>query len=275
MIGLIGLVGLGLSKPRVCRSRIGSGSEHSAPALVNHEDGSAVLFLPAGLRKLGGALAWIRTYGAWERQDLNGLRRNLRVAVLLDPKNLHYWLNGARMLVYDVPSWGLDRGVPEEGSLEGNGHDRQRQAADEGLRLLQLAENVGLRSPWLAIESGSIHLFSRKDLMAAHAQFRRAALQPQAPSFAGRIAAECLRQAGHLRAAYDWLLEYQAYLSALEHNPRELAKKVLGSSPLIPSLLIRVPELEAIRSRIHQLELELEFVDKKHNNNHKRVIGNN
>lgn len=234
-----------------------------------------MLFLPGSLRKLGGALAWIRTYGAWERQDVTALRRNLRVAVLLDPKNLHYWLNGARMLVYDVPTWGLDRGVPEKWSQEGNGRDRQRQAAAEGLRLLQLAENVGLRSPWLAIESGSIHLFSRKDLMAAYAQFRRAALQPQAPSFAGRIAAECLRQAGQVRAAYDWLLEYQAYLSRREQNPRERAIKASGSLPQVPRVLMRVPELEAIRFRIQQLELELKLIDKQNNNSHRRAIGNN
>jgi hypothetical protein len=82
-------------------------------------------------------------------------------AVALDPANLHYWLNGARMVAHDLPRWRLEETDPDAPSAF-----RTRileDGAQEALTFLQRASPSGIDSPWLQIEAGAIHWSVRGD----------------------------------------------------------------------------------------------------------------
>ena len=60
-----------------------------------------------GFRTAAADLAWLRMAHAWEEQDGVATDAWLRCASILDPAVLGFWINGARILAYDVPEWRL------------------------------------------------------------------------------------------------------------------------------------------------------------------------
>ncbi len=139
--------------------------------------------LPRGARRLAAGAYWVHANAAWERRDADATREGIARAVALDPANLHYWLNGARMVAHDLPRWRLEETDPDAPSAF-----RTRileDGAQEALTFLQRAAPSGIDSPWLQIEAGAIHWSVRGDYEAAFQCFQWAARHPQAPSRAG------------------------------------------------------------------------------------------
>ncbi len=171
-----------------------------------------VLLPSAALAGSGGTLAvlggmrtvlaggfWLRTNLAWERRDASATTALLHLTVAADERPLTFWLNGARMIAYDLPQW-----APADAPVA----VQQRNAGEQARTALAFLER-GLRSHGpaaeLYIEMANIHLHRLHDLENAARCYRLAAEQSGAPYYAARIHAELLRELGRPAEALAWL----------------------------------------------------------------------
>lgn len=204
--------------------------------------------LLGGFRALLADLLWIRTNVVWERRDLPATQTLIKLVTAVDPRPLYFWLNGARMIAYDMPNWRIvARGgyhvVPA--TVQAAIDEEQAQVA---LQFLRAAQRFHPEAAVLEIEIANVHLNRRKDVAAAAAAYRVAAEMPGAPFYAARIYAELLRRQGRLEEAYAWLCELYPTL------PRARPEAVLT-----PAEIWRMEQAMApvVLSRIRELEAEL------------------
>jgi hypothetical protein len=182
-----------------------------------------------GWRSVVAGGFWLRANLAWERRDAAETAALVELTVAADERPAYFWLNGARMLAYDVPEW-LPAITPAV--------VRRRVSEEQAQQALRFLEK-GLRWHGAAaefyVEMANIHLRRRGDLEAAARCYRLAAEQPGAPYYAARIHAELLRELGRPQAALDWL------------------RKVLPGLPADDPAARR----EVVRARIEALEEEI------------------
>lgn len=162
--------------------------------------GSGLLGVLGGMRAVVASGLWLRASQAWERQDAARTTALVQLTVATDERPLFFWINGARMLAYDIPTWTGAADQPE--SL-------RRKTAATGAEAAQAFLEAGLRahpqSAELFVELGNIQLRAGGNREAAALWFRRAAEQPGAPYYAARIHGELLRELGRPAEALAWL----------------------------------------------------------------------
>lgn len=154
-----------------------------------------------GLRTFAADVAWLQANGAWERRDPARTIAMLRLTVALDPAPLYFWLNGARMLAYDLPEWQIGADNDDRERVE----RARRKAAEQAIEFLERGKTRHPMSAAFWIERGNIELNALHDLPAAAESYRRATEQPDAPYFAARLYAELLRRQGRKVEALAWL----------------------------------------------------------------------
>lgn len=161
---------------------------------------TGLLGVLGGMRAVVASGLWLRTNQAWEKQDAAETGALLRLTVAADDRPLYFWLNGARMLAYDIPTWVATPGQPEAA---------QRKAARHGAAAAHVFLESGLsahpRSPEILIEMANIQLRAGENPELAAQLFRQAAEQPGAPYFAARVHGELLRGLGRPEEALAWL----------------------------------------------------------------------
>lgn len=182
----------------------------SPPRDAGSGDGTVQLWRAAGSwRSAMADAAWLKMADAWERRDPGATRAWLGIAVQADPSALYFWINGARILAFDMAAWpGMDR----------------IQAGGEALRWIDRATRAHPASAALWIERASVELNVLGDAAAAAESYRRAAEQPGAPYFAARLRAELLRQLGRKAEALEWL--QRVYPTLPKNDPRAEAALV-------------------------------------------------
>lgn len=160
--------------------------------------------LPGGLRALAADTLWLKVYSAWAVRDIVRAEGFVRLTTMADSRPLSFWLNGARIMAYDVPEWRLASGGP--GGLP---KEVQRRIVEEqacaALTLLETARKFHGENAALWVEMGNIHIYRRRDLLRGAECFRRAAESSDAPYYAARIYAELLCRGGRFQEAYAWL----------------------------------------------------------------------
>ncbi len=166
-----------------------------------------VLGLLGGLRGVIADFAFLRAYVASEKRDLPATEANIRLATTLDPSSTFFWINGARILAFDIPAWrikALRKAQPEGISPALEDHVRREQAL-RGLEFL----DEGLRhrpgDPRLLLEQAYIHILRLNNRRAAAPLLKRAASTPGAPYALGRLYADNLVQLGRPLDAYAYL----------------------------------------------------------------------
>jgi len=168
--------------------------------------GSATFGVLGGFRTLAADLVWLRANVDWERRDAPATENLLRLATAIDPRALYFWINGARIMAYDMPAWRI---------AAAGGYDRvpawQRagiasEQAQRALGFLDQATAQHRASAALWIERANIELNCLHDVAAAAESYRRAAEQPGAPYYAARLHAELLRRLGRKAEALAWLV---------------------------------------------------------------------
>jgi hypothetical protein len=162
--------------------------------------GSGLLGVLGGMRSVVAGGLWLRTYQAWERQDAVGLTALLQLTVTADDRPPYFWLNGARMLAYDLPAWVCASDAPES--------VRRKAAADGAARACSFLEEGRKAHPLASeflIEMANIQLRAGGDREMAADLFRQAADLPGAPHYAARIHGELLRELGRPHEALAWL----------------------------------------------------------------------
>lgn len=165
------------------------------------------LALLGGFRALVADALWLRLYALWERHDLPGTDTLARTATAVDPRPVYFWLNGARMIAYDLTAWR----IMSEGGYDAVPADQQRRIGEEQGRSavshLAAAMQFHPASADLWVERANIELNKLGDPLAAAESYRRAWLQPHGPYYAARLHAELLRRSGRPAEALSWLVQ--------------------------------------------------------------------
>ncbi len=176
--------------------------------LAGNEEGG-VFGILGGMRVVAAGGLWLRANLAWEKRDPAATAALLKLTVAADATPRYFWLNGARMLAYDLPEWRSEPGMPAalRSKLAG---EQARMALDflaDGLR-------AHPHDALLLVEMANIRLRALGDREGAAQLFRRAAEQADAPYYAARIHAELLVQLGRLDEALAWLRQILPALPA-------------------------------------------------------------
>ncbi|MFA5058622.1 MAG: hypothetical protein WC485_10955 [Opitutaceae bacterium] len=180
-------------------------------ALAGHGVSAAVL---GGFRALAADLLWLQTYRKWANEDLSATPALVRLVTMIDERPLCFWLHGARMIAYDMAQWRLaddGRGAPVPPEVKRRIIEEQASVA---LQRLEEARHYHADSAAVCVEMANIHLYSRKDIVAAAWWYRQAAAAPDAPYYAARIYAELLKRQGRYQEAYVWLRNLHRRLPA-------------------------------------------------------------
>jgi tetratricopeptide (TPR) repeat protein len=170
-----------------------------------------VLAMLGGMRAAVANGCWLRVNEAWERRDAAGTEAWVALTVAADERPAYFWLNGARILAYDLPEWERDPNAPAA---------VQRRRVDTQARRAVAFLEQGLRrhgpDAALYVELANLHWRRLGDLERAAEYYRRAAKQPTAPAYAVRIYGELLRTLGRPREALTWLREVLPTLDATD-----------------------------------------------------------
>lgn len=164
------------------------------------------LALLGGFRALVSDGAWIRMYALWERRDLAAVETLLRLVTSLDPRPVYFWLNGARIMAYDIAAWRIEDAGGSRIAPDVEQRIRREQA-QLALKYLDTAARLHPQSADLWIERANIQLNSLKDYLGAAESYRRAWEMPRGPFYAARLHAEMLRRAGRPAEALAWLVQ--------------------------------------------------------------------
>ena len=174
--------------------------------------------LLGGFRAPAADFLWLEVYGAAAEHDLPATESLLYVVTVIDPRPLYFWLNGARIMAYDMPAWRIEAAggydhVPAAVQRR-IGHEQARRA----LKLLEEARRFHPASAALWIERANIELNRLGDPAAAAESYRRAWEQPAAPYYAARLHAELLRRLGRRAEALAWLVKLHPHLPPGEES---------------------------------------------------------
>jgi hypothetical protein len=172
----------------------------SRPLQAGELRGFGLLGVLGGMRSAVASGLWLRAYQAWERRDAAGTTALLRLVVAADERPLYFWLNGARMLAYDVPTWAVEGDAPIAVQRKADA-----EAAAAACAFLEEGRRAHPLAPEFLIEMGNIQLRAAGDRERAAELFRSAAEMPGAPYYAARIHGELLRDLGRRREALAWL----------------------------------------------------------------------
>lgn len=184
-----------------------------------------------GFRAIIADFLWIRTNTIWEKRDRVKLDTMIRLVTTIDPRSDFFWLNGVRMIAYDVPNWR----IREEGGHFNVPESRQQQIdleqAEQAFDLLETARQFHPEKAKYYLETGQIYMNRLKDDAAATEWFLMGSEKPDAPYYAARIYAELLRRGGKQKEAYGFLK--QLY--------RDLPDRPIAQKPVV---LERIREIE-------------------------------
>jgi tetratricopeptide (TPR) repeat protein len=161
--------------------------------------------LLGGFRAIVADLFWIRTNSIWEKNDLPGTQTSIKLVTAIDPRPLYFWLNGSRMIAYDMPNWRIDANGGWEAVSDIRKRRFDEEQSDIAIKYLEGGLGFHPNEPLLILEIGNIHLNRLKDVETAARYYLEASKQPGAPYYAARIYGELLRRLERLPEAYEFL----------------------------------------------------------------------
>ncbi len=180
-------------------------------------------------RGLAADLMWVKVYREWSQRDVQAMRGTLDLTVKLDPMTAVFWLNGARMLAYDVTAWRLNELETEDGASFSRVKQEQ---LSEALGFLNRGRQ-SLPEAWeLDVEAAIMRMNLTQDWAGALAILESLELREGVPYYIGRIRAEILLKLDRKAEALTWLRKFE---STLPDDDPAARKEVLRS---------RIAELE-------------------------------
>jgi tetratricopeptide (TPR) repeat protein len=204
--------------------------------------------LLGGFRAIVADLFWIRTNAIWEDNDLPGTQTSIKLVTAIDPRPTYFWLNGSRMIAYDMPNWRIDAAGGYDAVPEAVKRRFDEEQSAVGIKYLESALEFHPENPMLVLEIANIHLNRLKDTATASEYYLRAAAHPDAPYYVARIYAELLRRLERPREAYDYLVKLHP---TLDYD------NLMAQEPVV---LERIRELEGELS----IPAALRYVDPHH-----------
>ncbi len=227
-LGGLALTGAGL---RWMEAPLWAALRAEQPALRLGSAGAAAgqgvtLGLLGGFRAIVADFTWLRLHVIWEQRDLAATDTLLRLVTTIDPRPLYFWVNGARIIAFDMTAWRI---------AEAGGHEvlpavqRDRLGAEQArlaIRLLEEAMTFHPGNAALWIERANIELNRLRDGEAAAESYRKAWEQPGAPTYAARLHAELLRRLGRKAEALVWLTRLHPQLPPEEEGTELVLSRI-------------------------------------------------
>ena len=245
--GLIlkGVLGYGMSESIASRLGLTAQPQIHVASLTASVGQGIALGVLGGFRALAANFFWLRVQDRWEAKDIPGTLRHLHLTCMIDPRPLTFWLNGARMIAYDLPAWRIAERIRDARSAEIEARQIKLDQAHAALAWLREAERSHPRSPAIRIEQANLYLNGLHDLEAAALGYRAASELAGAPFYAARLHAELLRRLGRKREAYEWLVKIHPTLPP--DNAAAACKVVLARLRALEDELA-VPDEQRYRS---------------------------
>jgi tetratricopeptide (TPR) repeat protein len=189
-----------------------------------------------GFRSIVADIQWLSTMVAWEREDKDKTIAQIQFTVTIDPRPTFFWLNGARMMAYDMRHWNkAQHQTPESFKMQSD------ELAKSAIQFLELAQQYHPDNPLFIIEIGHIYLNRLEDFGAAAHYYLKAYTQYEdTPYYVGRLHAQLLQKMGKHQEAYDFLTSIYADLPSEDfysHKPivleriRRLERKLKIPAP--------------------------------------------
>lgn len=164
--------------------------------------------LLGGFRALAANFMWLRLNAYWEEDDLPNSQTMIRMVTTVDPRPLYFWLNGARMIAYDMSVWRVNEFHPVwEEVPETVIHRMDDEQGTVAIDYLERGLDFHPENPRIYVEIANIYQRKKRDVETAAEYFRLASLTEDPPPYAPRIYAELLRRLDRHREAYEWLVD--------------------------------------------------------------------
>lgn len=162
-----------------------------------------VLATLGGFRGLAADWLWLLANRAWERREAARTVALLHAAVTVDHRPEYFWVNGARMIAFDLPEWERDPDRPAAVQAAA-----ERRQAERALEFLSEAIRVRGETPGVRIDRARIRGDRLGDLEGAAEEYGRAAELPGAPDYTVRLRVTLLVRLGRRAQAEDWLRDW-------------------------------------------------------------------
>jgi tetratricopeptide (TPR) repeat protein len=193
-----------------------------------------------GFRGVAANFIWLDLTEAWEEQEWSRVHTNAELAVLLQPRVLFFWDNGAWYLAWNASI------SSEKYSKDPNPDRRRREAlgyVEAGREMLERGIRVNPEKPQLYERLAFLYEQRLQDYENAARYYKLAAAMPGVPTYMERFAGYALEKAGKPREAYEYWLDL--WHSSPDHPPKNIR------------------QWEKIESHIRKLENKLEIPDEK------------
>lgn len=164
--------------------------------------------LLGGFRALVANFMWLQTNVIWIEDDLPATQTMINLVTTVDPRPTYFWLNGARMMGYDMPVWRVrEHGHGSYDAVPQSVVERiDREQGEIAIRYLNRGRNFHPNNARFLIEMANLYQRKVRDMETAAEHYRMASELPDAPAYAPRIYAELLRRLGRQQEAYEWLV---------------------------------------------------------------------
>jgi hypothetical protein len=168
-----------------------------------------------GFRGLAANFVWISLTTSWENQQWTRVRALAEFAVLLQPRVLFFWENGAWHLAWNASVAAENYNEAEK--TPGQRARESRQWIEAGKNMLERGIRAIPEKPQLYMRLGELHQQRLQDYATAAQYYRLAASRPGAPTFAERFVGYMLERADQKQEAYDYWVSL--WRSSPEHPP--------------------------------------------------------
>ena len=158
---------------------------------------------------------FLRAYNFWEQKNIPKTKQYLYLSTVMNPHISVFWIEGARIIAYDIPSWTQTQ-QPDKGI------DQIRiQEAKNALNYLDRGNYFHSKNYLFPLEKAQIYLHRLKNLQGA-LYFYKKAIQQNAPWYVGRIYAELLEQNSQIEEAHEFLKKWYQTLPDDSMNLRSM-----------------------------------------------------
>lgn len=178
-----------------------------------------------GYRSVAANLIWLTKNRDWEQHDMAGTLGKLALATSIDPRPELFWINGARIIANDMPTWvvGLEHADLLDHTAEGKA--LVKQYAIRALKYLEGSRVYHQANPKIYIEEAMIQWRKLDDLEKAADRFQKAIESEDPPYYAFRIYGELLVRLGRKEDALSLL---ESHYATLPNDSIEAMKPVVS-----------------------------------------------
>jgi hypothetical protein len=131
--------------------------------------------LLGGFRAIVADFFWIRTNFVWEKYDLPATQTSIKLVTAIDPRPTYFWLNGSRMIAYDMPNWRIDKAGGYDKVPDTVKRRFDQEQSEVAIRYLNEAFGFHPEDPLIRLEIANIYLNRLKDTERAAVHYAQAA----------------------------------------------------------------------------------------------------